>query len=211
MSKYPKEIKTIKTTHEFQFKEKGSQFIGFAAPCRTEDEALEILESKKKQFYDATHNCYAFKVLPDYFKYSDDGEPNGTAGIRILNAIQHFDLSNIIVISTRYYGGTKLGVGPLGKAYYNSAFGVLNEMKIIRKVNFSLYELHYDFEFTKSAHHFLNTYDCKIKDNSFDQRPIISFLIKPDNTVHFKNDIQNASSDRALVKKIKDNQYLEIP
>lgn len=209
MSTYPNEIKTIKAAHEFQFKEKGSQFIGFASPCENEEEALGILEDRKKKFYDATHNCYAFKVMPEHFKYSDDGEPNGTAGIRILNAIQHFDLINLIVVATRYYGGTKLGVGPLGKAYYNSAFGVLSEMKIIKKVNFSLYELHYDFEFTKSAHHFLSTYECVIKDNSFDQRPIISFLIKPDNTVDFKTDIKNASRNRALVKKIKENHYLE--
>ncbi|MDZ7765436.1 MAG: YigZ family protein [Melioribacteraceae bacterium] len=96
-------------------------FIGYAAPCKNDEEAEQILEGKKKQYYDATHNCYAYKILPESIKYLDDGEPSGTAGIRILNAIQHFDLTNLIVISTRYFGGTKLGVGPLGKAYYNSA------------------------------------------------------------------------------------------
>lgn len=204
----PDSIKTIKSSYEFQFKEKGSLFIGYASPCNNEEEAEQILEEKKKQYYDATHNCYAYKILPESIKYSDDGEPSGTAGIRILNAIQHFDLTNLIVISTRYFGGTKLGVGPLGKAYYNSALGTLKDAKIITKTNYSLFILYYDFEFTKSAHHFLNLHSGIIKENGFDERPTITFLIKPQDFLFLKEDIKNASKDRCSLKKIEENLFL---
>lgn len=204
----PVSIKTIKSSYEFQFKEKGSLFVGYASPCAKEEEAGQILEEKKKQYYDATHNCYAYKVLPESIKYSDDGEPSGTAGIRILNAIQHFDLTNLIVISTRYFGGTKLGVGPLGKAYYNSAFGTLKDAKIVKQINYSLFVLYYDFEFTKSAHHFLNLHNCIIKENGFDERPSITFLIKPKNVTSFEEDLRNASKDRCKLKKIEENLFL---
>ncbi len=206
---FPEKIKTIKKTGEFRFKEKGSLFIGYAAPCSSIEDADEILNEKKKEFYDATHNCYAYKLIGDQIKYSDDGEPSGTAGIRILNAIQHFDLVNLIVISTRYFGGTKLGVGPLGKAYYNSANGVLEEIMKITKVNYSMYELHYEFDFTKSAHHFLNLYNCIIQESTFKTRPIISFLIKPADIESFKKDIKNASRDSCTLVKVRENLYLE--
>lgn len=205
---YPSLIKTLKKSSEFQFKEKGSQFIGFAEPCLSEEEAQHILEEKRKQFYDATHNCFAYNILPEVVKYSDDGEPNGTAGIRILNAIQHFELTNIIVIVTRYFGGTKLGVGPLGKAYYNAAYGSLDSAKTITKENYSLLNLIYDYEHSKTVHHFLSKYNCTIKENMFEQRPVISFLIQPASIDDFKSDIKNATKGSTKLKIVEENLFL---
>lgn len=127
------QIQTIEQQHETKFKEKGSLFIGQVYPVNSVEEAEEFLTSVRKKFYDATHHCYAYRIMENDSKYSDDGEPNGTAGIRIANAINHFELTNLLVISIRYYGGTKLGVGPLGKAYYQSAYDTLSEMEIVTK------------------------------------------------------------------------------
>lgn len=206
---FPEVIKTITKRNEFEFKEKGSRFIGFAAPCSSEEEAQKILEEKRKQFFDATHNCFAYFILPDVVKYSDDGEPNGTAGIRIFNAIQHFELTNLIVIVTRYFGGTKLGVGPLGKAYYNSAYGVLDSAKLISKENYSLFELEYDYEHSKTVHHFLDKHNCIIKENKFNQKPVISFLVKPSGIDKFKSDIVNATRGTGSIKIIEENLFIE--
>ncbi|MBI5727800.1 MAG: YigZ family protein, partial [Ignavibacteriales bacterium] len=109
---------TISEKAEFRLKEKGSLFTGIAFPVRNVQECDEILAQHRKDFYDATHVCYAYRIINGPVKYSDDGEPAGTAGVRLLNAIEHFNYYNILVLSIRYFGGTKLGVGPLGKAYY---------------------------------------------------------------------------------------------
>ena len=130
----PAKILTVKEFYESKFKQKGSIFVGQAYPAGQEKQAEEILELVRKKYHDATHHCYAYRVYAKEEKYSDDGEPSGTAGVRILNAIHHLDLYNVLVISIRYFGGVKLGVGPLGKAYYQSALQTLEQAKKNRKV-----------------------------------------------------------------------------
>src|ERR1035437_8880518 len=120
-----KPIRSIEGFTEAGIKEKGSAFTGQAYFMSDSDECVKKLNKIIKQFYDATHHCYCYKLNSGEAKYSDNGEPSGTAGIRILNAIEHFDLTDILVVVIRYFGGTKLGVGPLGKAYYESALNVL--------------------------------------------------------------------------------------
>ena len=107
---------------------KKSKFLAQCFPIRTKEDAEEILSSIRKENYTANHNCFAYRIGNDdnNFRYSDDGEPSGTAGKPILQAIDHYKYKNIIVVVTRYFGGTKLGVGPLLRAYYDSAISVLS-------------------------------------------------------------------------------------
>ena len=208
MSK-PQAIQTIREFVEFRFKEKGSLFIGQAFPIETEDEFSERLNGIKKEFYDATHHCYAYKLLDEKFKYSDDGEPNGTAGIRIYNAIQHFDLVNVGVVSIRYYGGTKLGVGPLGKAYYQSAFETLKSSKIYKKENFSHLKIIYGFDQTNLVHHLISSFNARIENNSYEKdNPVITCFVKYENEDKFIDDFINSSNGKIEIKKI-DEKYLE--
>ncbi|HRS01257.1 MAG TPA: YigZ family protein [Bacteroidota bacterium] len=108
---------------------KKSKFIGNCFPITISEEIEEILNNIRKEHYTANHNCYAYRIGIDdnNFRYSDDGEPSGTAGKPILQAIDHFKYKNVLVIVTRYFGGIKLGVGPLFRAYYDSALGCLAE------------------------------------------------------------------------------------
>lgn len=126
---------TIEKAEIAEIKIKGSKFIGYAAPAPNRDEAMEFLESIRAKHFDATHNCYAFKIGKEGndFRFSDDGEPNGTAGKPILYTFTKFDLSDIIVVVTRYFGGTKLGVGGLVRAYSDASEAVLElcQKKII--------------------------------------------------------------------------------
>ena len=94
---FPEQIVTIDKFKEFSSKEKGSIFIGQVYHCETEDEVHNIITGVKKKYFDASHHCFAYKFLNEKFKYSDDGEPNGTAGIRILNALDHFKLLNFLI------------------------------------------------------------------------------------------------------------------
>lgn len=118
---------TIAGVNRSQIKIKGSSFIATVVPAKDRAEAEEILQKLRSEFYDATHNCFAYRFGPDGldFRYSDDGEPSGTAGRPILFALNKFSLTDIICVVTRYFGGTKLGVGPLARAYSQSAIEAL--------------------------------------------------------------------------------------
>lgn len=114
-----KDYKTIRQEGYFLLEEKRSRFIARAKPVLTEQEAIDFIQSIKSTCWDATHNCYAYSVESDalYQRYSDDGEPQGTAGLPILEVIRKRELSNVVVVVTRYFGGILLGAGGLVRAY----------------------------------------------------------------------------------------------
>lgn len=118
---------TISSKPRAEIKIKGSRFIAHASTAANKEEALEFLSAVRSEFYDATHNCFAYKFGADglEFRSSDDGEPSGSAGNPILFAINKYNFSDIIVIVTRYFGGTKLGKGGLARAYSEAAGEVL--------------------------------------------------------------------------------------
>lgn len=168
--KYPSKIRIVESFNEFQIKDKGSLFIGQIYPVESEAEVSEILNSVKKRFYDATHHCFAFKLVDGKVKYSDDGEPSGTAGVRILNAIEHDSLFNQLIIVIRYFGGTKLGVGPLGKAYYNAANGVINSSEIKEKSLHQKISIESDFSQVSNIYHILNQNNAKIEKEEYSDK-----------------------------------------
>ena len=106
---------------EDEFYEKKSHFIGRAWPVETEEEALQKIQQMKKQHYDATHNCWAYIIKDGAVRFSDDGEPGGTAGMPMLLTLQREGLYNICCVVTRYFGGTLLGAGGLVRAYTRGA------------------------------------------------------------------------------------------
>lgn len=112
----------VPTTYgEDDFYEKKSHFIGRAWPVETEEEALEKIQQMKKQHYDATHNCWAYIIKDGAVRFSDDGEPGGTAGMPMLQVLQREGLYNIVCVVTRYFGGILLGAGGLVRAYTKGA------------------------------------------------------------------------------------------
>ena len=121
--------KTIKKEGYYLFEEKRSRFIARAIPIVTEQEAIDFIQSIKSTHWDATHNCYAYSVESDTLcqRYSDDGEPQGTAGLPILDVIRKKELNNVVVVVTRYFGGILLGAGGLVRAYGKACVGSLDE------------------------------------------------------------------------------------
>jgi uncharacterized YigZ family protein len=128
---------TIKQAEVAEIKVKGSKFIANAAPANNKDDATTFLEQIRSKHFDATHNCFAYQFGWDRneFRYSDDGEPSGTAGKPIYLTLGKYDVSDIIVVVTRYFGGTLLGVGGLIRAYSNAAEEVLQmcEKKVVNR------------------------------------------------------------------------------
>ena len=128
--------KTIKkASKEGLFKDRGSKFYGYAFPVTNEEEIKEKIELLKKQHYNARHWCYAWQLGKNYDHYraNDDGEPSNSAGMPIYGQLQSFNVTNILVVVVRYFGGTKLGVGGLIKAYKNGAKLALENSIIIHK------------------------------------------------------------------------------
>jgi len=175
--KLPDKIKTIVKETEFRFKEKSSVFISISFPIKSEEEAESYLLSVKKIYYDAAHHCYSYKLADGRFKYSDAGEPNGTAGIRIYNAQNHFELTEILTVIVRYFGGIKLGIGPLGKAYYESAYQNLKSSEIEEKILFRNIQLNFEYERTNSVHHLISKYRILIEESIFDSSSVMNCLI----------------------------------
>lgn len=130
------EYKTIDTPIENTlFKEKGSKFIGFAFPVTDEAELKKALEKVRGEHLKATHHCYAFRIgiHGENYRANDDGEPSGSAGLPIFNQLLANDITNVLLVVVRYYGGTKLGVSGLVKAYKESAKITLEKALIVTK------------------------------------------------------------------------------
>lgn len=127
--------RTIATTSEGLFKDRGSKFLAFAFPVKSEEEIREILQQLRKEYHDARHHCYAWKlgVDPAQVRANDDGEPSNSAGKPILNQIEKRGLTNTLVVVIRYFGGTLLGVGGLINAYRTATEDALRNNRVIRK------------------------------------------------------------------------------
>jgi len=132
-------------SEETLFKEKNSKFFGYAYPITSEDEVKGILEELRKQHHSARHWCYAFQLGTDkiYYRANDDGEPNNSAGMPIYGQIQSFGVTNVLVVSVRYFGGVKLGVGGLISAYKTSAQMALEASDIVERT----IDIHYTLKF----------------------------------------------------------------
>lgn len=138
--------KTISAaSEETLYKEKGSKFFGYAFPVTSEEEVKPHLESLRKQHTGAVHFCYAFQIGKEktYYRANDDGEPSNSAGMPIYGQIQSFGLTNVLVVSVRFFGGVKLGVGGLISAYRTSAQMALENSDIVEKT----IDLHYKVAF----------------------------------------------------------------
>ena len=137
----------INAPSEGLYKEKGSKFIALAFPVKTEEEVKLKLEEVKKEYHDARHHCYAWCLGPDKsaFRYNDDGEPSGTAGRPIYGQIQSKDLTNILIIVIRYFGGIKLGVSGLITAYKTSAADAISHAKILSLTVNDVYVISFEY------------------------------------------------------------------
>lgn len=133
---------TLLRAAEAEFEEKKSIFIGYAAPVSSEEEAKAIVAEKKKEFSDATHNVWAYYLDGGiHVRYSDDGEPQGTAGIPVLNVLKMSGATDMCVVVTRYFGGTLLGAGGLVRAYSAAAKAALDAAGFAYMENYTLFKL----------------------------------------------------------------------
>jgi len=139
--------KTIASKAEGIYKDRGSKFIALAFPVKSEEEVKEVLENVRKEYHDARHHCYAWILGHDKSAYrqNDDGEPSGTAGRPIHGQLLSFDLTNVLLVVVRYFGGTRLGVPGLIRAYKTAAKEALSAAGIVTMTVYDVYELHFEY------------------------------------------------------------------
>jgi len=138
----------VKPSEEILFKDKNSKFFGYAFPVKNEEDVKLILTELKKQHHTARHFCYAYQIGTETIKFraNDDGEPNNSAGQPIYGQIQSFDITNILIVVVRYFGGVKLGVGGLINAYKTAAKLTLESSKIIEKTINKEFLISFDYK-----------------------------------------------------------------
>lgn len=162
--------KTILQPSEGIFRDRGSKFITYMYPARSESEIKDIVNNLKALHPKARHYCWALRLTPDrtVFRVNDDGEPSGTAGKPILNTLLSFDVTNILAIVVRYFGGTLLGVPGLINAYKSATIDALNNAEIIDQTVNSLYRINFDYLQMNEVMKIIKDEDLKIYHQQFD-------------------------------------------
>ena len=173
-------MNTYKTLHEFGMDEiiiEKSTFIGYAKPIKTEEEAVDFINEIKKKHKDATHNVWAYTVgkSMNIQRYSDDGEPQGTAGIPTLEVIKKEDLRDVVVVVTRYFGGIKLGAGGLVRAYTKGAKVGIEAAKVIEKVMYKDVRIKIDYNLLGKVQNEIMNMGYFVKDTVYEDN--VEFIV----------------------------------
>lgn len=173
------EYKTVEKEASDFFIEKKSKFIGYAKPVKTQEDALEFISKIKSKHWDATHNVYAYVLRENNIqRYSDDGEPSGTAGVPVLDVMLKESLVDVCVVATRYFGGTLLGAGGLVRAYSHTSKIALEAAGIITMAQCSVMSAEVDYSFYDRLNILLSDFSAVILDTSFSDKVYVEFSVK---------------------------------
>ncbi len=173
-------FRTIIEQSEGLYKDKGSKFLAFAFPVQNEEQIKEHLQELRKKYYDARHHCYAYALGPmrDAFRINDDGEPSGTAGKPIYGQILSHDLTNILIVVIRYFGGVKLGVRGLINAYKAATLEAIDNNTIEEKIIKEVYELEFDYPLMNEVMRVLKEQDLEQISHDFSMSCKILFAVR---------------------------------
>ena len=172
--------KTIEQSAEGIFKDKGSKFIAFAYPILSEAEVKPILTVLRSEHTKANHFCYAYRLSPDrnVYRVNDDGEPSGTAGRPILNTLLSADVTNILIVVVRYFGGTLLGVPGLINAYKSAAAESLQNAQILEKTVNDRYEIRFEYLVMNDVMRLVKDEQLTIIEQQFDNDCLLIFEVR---------------------------------
>lgn len=170
----------LQPSPEVLFKDRNSKFFGYAFPVTTEAEVKEQLEKLKKQHYQARHWCYAYVLGKEYEQYraNDDGEPSNSAGAPIYGQLQSYDVTNVLVVVVRYFGGTKLGVGGLINAYRTAAQAALDASKIVQKTIDIPFSIKFDYPLLNKVMRLTNDHEISIIEQKMELSCVFHLAIR---------------------------------
>ncbi len=198
-------IKRLKQSAKIEFVEKKSLFIGFSTIVKNEEEALAIIKSKKKEYSDATHNVYAYVIGDSIARYSDDNEPQGTAGMPVLNSIRMAGITDVLVVVTRYFGGILLGAGGLVRAYSTSASMSLEAGGVAVFELYSEITIRCPYSDYGRLNTELSSFDVIFDNTLFEEEVTIEFAVKEELTKSLMDKLTDVFCGR-IIPKIKGNR-----
>ena len=195
---------TIKQEAVAEFEEKRSLFIGHAKPVKTEEEAAEFIKEKKREFADATHNVFGYIIKNGICaRYSDDGEPQGTAGMPVLDTIRKSGVTDACVVVTRYFGGILLGAGGLVRAYANGAKIALEAAGIITYERYAVLSVKATYSDYQKLQPVLFKAMAVIDDTEFSDSVTVTFAVKEAAAPSLAEKINEITSGRAEVRSLE--------
>ncbi len=180
---------TLAQASEASYKDKGSKFLAFAYPADNEEVIKGHLQELRKRYFDATHHCYAYiwGEKSENYRVNDDGEPNNSAGMPILGQIRARNLSNVLVVVVRYFGGTKLGVSGLIQAYRTASAEVLDNATIIEKHCLEQFSVQFEYSQMNLIMRILKELEATIHQQTMDLNCVIQFSVRKQSSIIVRN------------------------
>lgn len=205
-----KDYKTVLENASNEFVEKRSRFIGYCKPVKTEQEAIDFINEKRSEHWNATHNVYAYSLREGNIKrYSDDGEPSGTAGMPVLDVIVKNEIFDVVVVVTRYFGGVLLGTGGLVRAYSHGSKIAVEAAKPVIMQNCLVCEARCAYNQYGKVSSLILGVGAAVDDTVYESDVLVKFHIKPDLLGTLNKKLADATSGEVTVEQ-KDEQYFAV-
>lgn len=184
---------SVKNPGEGDFRDRGSKFLAYAYPVKNESEIKVLLEKAVKEHPQANHHCYAYRLTPDasVFRVNDDGEPAGSAGRPILNAVLSKQLTNVLVIVVRYFGGTLLGVPGLIHAYRTVATEALTNAGIVEHIITEEFRIECGFDHSNAVHQLIRQFNAKIISQEYTEPVVFVISVRKTKVNEFEQKFKN--------------------
>lgn len=198
-------MKSIRKITTYKWVIKKSEFICTLIPCNDEEEIDKIIHQYQEKYHDATHNCIAY-IVGNQKRANDNGEPSGTAGLPMLDVLEKNNLTNIIAIVTRYFGGIKLGAGGLTRAYRQSVADALKEADIVEKFSVPLYKITIDYSYTKKFEHLLKVHKIKCINVEYLEQVSYNCYLEDESFLSIIQDLTNNTYKKIYIR----NDYIEL-
>ncbi len=207
-----KDYKTVKQDNSSEFVEKRSRFIGYCKPVTTEQEAVDFINSKRSEHWNATHNVYAYSLREGNIKrYSDDGEPSGTAGMPMLDVITKNEIYDVCIVVTRYFGGVLLGTGGLVRAYSQGAKAALEAGEVVLMQSCLMCELQCSYNQYGKVSSLIMEIGAEIDDTVFEADVVIKFHIKPEELDRLNKQLADATSGEVQAVSDGEKYFMTSP
>ena len=205
----PGDYKTLKQSASDEYIVNKSRFIGHAAPCQTEEEALAFLKTIREKHRDAAHNCYAYVIGENagIMRYSDDGEPGGTAGLPMMEVIKARDVKNCCVVVTRYFGGILLGAGGLVRAYSHSCALALAAARVVRMELSQRLLLDVPYPLWDRVNHALKSLPVLLEDTAFGASVEAAVLVRAGDAAEVQQTLTALTDAKAELLALEEVHY----
>ncbi|MDD5793674.1 YigZ family protein [Clostridium sp. HCP1S3_B4] len=202
---------TIRNFGEDSFEEKKSEFIGYAKRVESEEEAKEFITQIKDKHKQARHNCYAYVIGENMGiqRYSDDGEPQGTAGIPILEVMKKSDITDCAIVVTRYFGGILLGTGGLTRAYKKGASMAVKKAGIVEKVTGVVLNIKIDYDLLGKIQYLCANNNWFMENEEYSDKVSFKIIVEKSSLDYIQKEIINATNGKAEINKDEEDIYFK--